>query len=540
MKKNIILAICLLALTVSKGAAQTAPFQIALEPVEISGLNGLQAYAWGQHNGKWLIIGGRLDGLHRRQPFAAFDLAGHNDQLLVIDPASKTKWSAPLSSLPAGLQEQLSSTNMEFYQEGDYLYLVGGYGYSNTVQNHTTYPNLSAVKVPEVIQAIIDGAPFAAHFRQITDTLFAVTGGYLNKIYDTFYLTGGQKFIGRYNPMGPNHGPGFVQVYTNAIRRFKITDDGVSIAINRLPEIYDAENLHRRDYNVAPQIMPSGQEGLTAFSGVFRTDANLPFLNCVNIDSAGYAVNNDFAQYYNHYHCAHAPLYSAANNEMHTVFFGGIAQYYDNAGTLVQDDNVPFVKTIARVARNAAGVMTEYKLPVEMPALLGAGSEFIPLENLPQYPSGVLKLDEFSADTTLIGYIYGGISSTGPNIFFSNTGAQSSASSQIFKVLVLKNTSVGLDILNDQSAAGSLQLQIYPNPNDGAFKVTFRLEKSASAKLILSDAQGKTIRQTVLTDLPVGENTYAYEALPSNPQGIYYLTLETEYGKARQKIILRR
>jgi hypothetical protein len=57
--------------------SQTTPFNIYIEPMNISGLGGLQAYAFGQHNGKWLVVGGRLDGLHRRQPFAAFDLAGH-------------------------------------------------------------------------------------------------------------------------------------------------------------------------------------------------------------------------------------------------------------------------------------------------------------------------------------------------------------------------------------------------------------------------------------------------------------------------------
>lgn len=537
MKKTPILSVLLITLT-AISAAQTAPFQMALEPVEISGLNGLQAYAWGQHDGKWLIVGGRLDGLHRRQPFAAFDQVGHNNQLLVIDPVAKVKWSASLSSLPIGLQEQLSATNMEFYQEGDYLYLVGGYGYSNSVQNHTTYPYLSAIKVPDVIQAIVNASPFTAYFRQITDTMFAVTGGYLNKIYGTFYLTGGQKFIGRYNPMGPNHGPGFVQTYTNAIRRFKIFDDGSAITIEHLPEIYDADNLHRRDYNVVPQIMPSGQEGLTAFSGVFQTGANLPFLNCVNIDSAGYAVNNDFSQYYNHYHCAHVPLYSATHKETHTVFFGGIAQYYDDAGTLIKDDNVPFVKTIASVTRSADGSMAEHKLPVEMPALLGAGSEFIPIENLPQYPNGVLKLDEFSFDSTLIGYIYGGISSTAPNIFFSNTGAQSSASNRIFKVFLIKNVSSGTHQPNAQSS-GTLQMQVYPNPNNSAFKVVFNLVKSTSVKISIRDVQGKLIEQTTLPNLSAGKNVYSIKIDHSNNQGVYYLTLETEYEKATQKTLIK-
>ena len=517
--------------------SQTTPFNIYIEPMNISGLGGLQAYAWGQHNGKWLIIGGRLDGLHRRQPFAAFDVAGNNNQLIVVDPVAQQKWSAPLSSLPTGMQEQLSSTNMEFFQEGDYLYLAGGYGYSNTSTDHITYPNLSAVKVPDVINAVINGTSFTLNFRQITDTMFAVTGGYLNKINNTFYLTGGQKFIGRYNPMGPTHGPGFIQIYTNASRKFIINDNGVTLSVTHLPAIIDATNLHRRDYNVVPQILPTGQEGLTAFSGVFQVGVDLPFLNCVNIDSTGHTVNNAFSQYFNHYHCAHIPLYSATNNEMHTVFFGGIAQYYDSLGILVQDNNVPFVKTIARVTRDASGTMAEYKLPIAMPTLLGAGSEFIPINTVPRYSNEVFKLDDFTADSTLVGYIYGGISSTAANTFFTNTGTQSSASSQIFKVYVIKNSTVGIHDLNEQSI-GTLKMQVFPNPSDGDFVVKFHLNKIAETKISLYNIDGKKIEERVLNNLQIGENTFQRKIKNLDLGGTYILTIETPYEKATQKIII--
>jgi hypothetical protein len=53
------------------GFAQDAPFEVVIAPINIEGLGGLQSYAFGQHDGKWLIVGGRLDGLHRRQPWAA-------------------------------------------------------------------------------------------------------------------------------------------------------------------------------------------------------------------------------------------------------------------------------------------------------------------------------------------------------------------------------------------------------------------------------------------------------------------------------------
>jgi len=518
--------------------AQSTPFNVYLEPVDIPNVGGLQAYAFGQHNGKWLIIGGRLDGLHRRQPFASFDIAGHNNQVLVIDPVAQKKWAAPLTALPVPIQEQLSSTNMQFIQEGDFLYLAGGYGYSGTAGDHITYDKLTAVAVPAVMDAVINGTDFATFFRQITDAQFAVTGGHLSKIYNTYYLVGGQKFEGRYNPMGPNHGPGFIQKYTEQARRFHINDDGTTLSVTHLQAWTDAEQLHRRDYNVAPQIMPDGQEGITAFSGVFQKTVDLPYLNCVNIDSGGYIVNNTFSQHYNHYHCAFMPLYSAHFNEMHTVFFGGIAQFYDSLGIMVQDNNVPFVRTIARVTRDADGAMAEYKLPIEMPALLGAGAEFIPIKDLPIYSNEVIRLDDLSADTTLAGYIYGGIASSASNVFWSNTGTESVASSQIFKVFVVKNTSSTVHELNTQST-GTLRMQVFPNPNHGVFSVKFQVPAATRVWLSISDLNGKLIDREALKNLLPGENIITRK-LPAMAVGNAYLvTLETSTEKATVKTIIQ-
>jgi len=515
--------------------AQTAPFDIYLEPLNVPGLGGVQAFAFGQDNGKWLIIGGRLDGLHRRQPFASFDIAGNNNQLIVIDPVSQQKWTAPLNALSVGLQEQMSATNMEFHQDGNYLYIIGGYGYNNSSASKKTFSYLTAVDVPAVINAVVAGTNFTNSFRQITDTLFAVTGGHLKKINSTFYLVGGNKFDGNYNPMG---NPTYVQVYTNAIRKFTINDNGTTINITHLPVINDVTNLHRRDFNVVPQIFLNGEEGLTAFSGVFQPTVDLPFLNCVDIDSVSYTVNNSFQQYYNHYHCAVLPLYSASNNEMHSVFFGGIAQYYDSIGVLVQNNNVPFVKTIARVTRNSTGAMAEYKLPVEMPGFLGASSEFIPDLNIPHFQNEVLKLDSFINDSTLVGYVYGGISSSAANIFFTNTGAQSSASSQIFKVYVIKRSGVGIHELNKQSI-GSLKLQVYPNPNDGNFLVRFYLNKVTDVKISVFLSDGKKIENTTLPNLNAGQNTYQKKIKNIESGGTYYLTIETPYESATQKILIK-
>jgi len=516
--------------------AQHPGFDIALEPMDIPGLGGLQSYAYGQHNGTWLIVGGRLDGLHRRQPFAAFDAAGNNTQLIAIDPVGQLHWSASLSTLPVSVQEQLQSTNMQSYQMGDYLYLTGGYGYSATAGDHTTFGSLLAIDVPAMLNAVVNGGALTPHIRQISDPLFQVAGGQLRRIGNTFYLIGGNKFLGRYNPMGPNHGPGFVQEYTNQIRPFRLTDDGTNLSIVHLTAYTDSTQLHRRDFNVVPQILPNGAEGITAFSGVFQPTVNLPFRNSVTLDSTGYTVDYAFEQHYNHYHCGVLPLYSAQNNQMHSIFFGGIAQFYDSTGTLIQDDNVPFVKTIARVTRDAAGILSEHLLPVEMPGWVGAGAEFIPVHSLPHYPNEVLQLDALPSDSTLVGYIYGGISSTAENIFFTNTGSQSSANSRIFKVYVVKSPSFG-GPETPSARDRDLGVRMVPNPNQGRFAVRFYLAEGGDVDILLRTSDGKKVEQVSLKALQPGEQEYV--PLTRAQGGLYFITIQTQDWESTQKVVIR-
>ena len=534
MRTIIFIPFFVLACTILSNA-QTTSFQIAIEPVNISGLGGVQAFAYGQHDGKWLIIGGRIDGLHRRQPFASFAESGNNKQLIVIDPVNLQKWYAPLSALTPDLQEQLSSTNMQFHQNGKYLYITGGYGFSGSLDDHTTYGKLTAVDIPNAITAIINKSTFSQYFRQISDSNFAVTGGHLKKINETYYLVGGQKFIGRYNPMGPDHGPGFFQQYTDQVRKFSITDDGINISIKHDQTITDASAFHRRDNNVVPQIFVNGNEGLTLFSGVFQPTANIPFLNSVNIDEKSYTINHSFAQYYNHYHCAVLPMYSQSKNEMHNIFFGGIAQYYDSAGVLVQNSEVPFVKTIANVTRDKAGHLSEYILPVVMPSLLGAGAEFIVLPSIPQFANEVIKLDSIDADKTLVGHIYGGIASTAANVFWTNTGQESKASNQLFKVYIIKHTETAFGKLNSQSING-LQMQVYPNTDEGILSINFFLAQSTAVDLQITDANGKILKKEILTGLSKGENTVQKNIKSLKAGSTYLVTIKTGDIQASQKI----
>uniref|UniRef100_UPI0025FEF03B hypothetical protein n=1 Tax=Winogradskyella sp. TaxID=1883156 RepID=UPI0025FEF03B len=424
-KIHLILVLSLFAIANSFAQDQ---FTVQIEPLTITNAPNVHSFSWGKtNNGKWVIIGGRIDGLHQRQPFAAFQENDNNKSVYVIDPLTNQTWSMSLSVLQASLFEQLQSTNQEFYQRGSTLYIMGGYGYSATQNDHVTYGKLTAIDVDGLATAVINGTLITSFFRQITNNNLAVTGGQLGLLDDVFYLCGGQYFEGRYNPQGPNNGPGFIQNYTDEIRTFEISDDGINLSILNYSAQNDTNNLHRRDYNMSPQIFPDGSEGFTMFSGVFQHSANLPWLNTVDVTASGYTVNNTFNQYLSQYHSAKIPVYDISNNIMHTLFFGGMSQYkLDVNNNLVQDNNVPFVKTISKVARHSDGSMTESSLNIEMPTLLGSGAEFIPLDNNSNYLSDqIIDINNLQDGVTLVGYIFGGIESTQENIFFINNGTQS-------------------------------------------------------------------------------------------------------------------
>lgn len=444
MKRATILALVMGYMVQHIYAQGNFGFDVMLEPIEIAGLPGMQSYTAAQHDGLWLIIGGRRDGLHARQPFNAFPESQNNTDIFVIDPEGLQFWSASVDILPAGLAEQLQSTNMCFNQREDTLYIVGGYGYSATAGDHITYDKLTTVDVPGLMNAVINGADIHSFFKQISDPMFAVTGGHLVWMNNAFYLVGGHRFDGNYNPMG---NPTYTQTYTNAIRTFTVANDGDQLSFTEAETFIDEVHLHRRDYNLIPQVFPDGEEGFTISSGVFQTNVDLPYLYPIDIRPDGYTAVTDFNQYLCHYHTANAGMYDGTTNSMHTIFFGGMSQYYYNGNELIQDDLVPFVKTISRLTRNSDGSLSEYQMNSEMPAFQGSSAEFFYADNLPQYDHQVIKLHEIAADSILIGYVFGGIFSSTKNPFSVNQTNTTSADSQIYEVWLIRNTTNDIDDL---------------------------------------------------------------------------------------------
>ncbi len=422
--------------------------------------NGLQSYDVGVHDGKWLLLDGRTNGLHGfNDDPNNFPPSAQNTVLYVVDPVKRKIATRSLLSSESGLTQDeidsLSVTSAESYQVGKTLYLVGGYGFRQTINDFTTFDVLTAVDVPGLMKWVTHSTKKSAkhYIRQITHPLFKITGGQLFQLSKNkpFLLIFGQDFEGAY------FADNAVQIYSEQIRRFRLHDNGKDLSVDFLssqPTFRDP-NYHRRDLNVVPIISrnSSGKlvSRLDALSGVFTLDTGI-WTVPVAISAKGKPSMADpadpltFKQGMNNYASPTLGLFSKETGDMYTIIFGGISFGFFENGIFQTDSEIPFINQITTVRIDKKGFYTQYLMDEEYPVILstqsnpgnpllfGASALFIPaagLEKL-QYENGVFKLDKLKKPL-ILGYIVGGIQSTLPN---TNTMSDSAASPYIFTVTI--------------------------------------------------------------------------------------------------------
>lgn len=486
--------------------AQQAPFDLSIEEISFPGLPQLQSFAFAQWAGKVLLIGGRRDGLHQRRPFEAFAPAANNASLYLIDIEKQTVVERSLAGFPSALQEQLRASNVQFVQVQERLYLIGGYAYSETADDHITFPMLTSVNVPGLVAAMQrPGAALSPYFSYTTDERMAVCGGQLGYLDGRFLLAGGHRFDGPYNP---NDMPTFVQTYTDEVRVFGIADSDQGPRLTDYATMHDATYWHRRDYNLVPQVLGDGRLAYTAFSGVFQHHTDVPFTNVVDVWGKGYAPSDDFTQYLSHYHSAHAALYDAASRTMHTLFFGGISQFFiDEDGDLAEDPDVPFVRTISHVMRDSAGRLSEHRWPIEMPGYLGAAAAFLPNPLLAKHPHQVIKAEALPAGVPVrLGYLYGGIESTQANVFWENGDSLSAATSRLLAVTITPKAAQAPQL---QAMPTGNPLRISAQARANTLHVSVSLPAAGDAFFWLQDAAGRMVQDWVSE--PDAAGTYELE-----------------------------
>lgn len=430
------------------------PFRIRIEKENFLLSQGLQSYFFGVHDGKWLLLGGRTNGLH------TFDNNTHNfppkrqnTVVYVVDPENKKIIASkaldhPTSGLTQRQIDQLSVTAGQQSQYRDTLYLVGGYGIDTSTGNFNTKSSLTAINIPGLMKWVSSDSKKekATHYiRQTTHPWLQVTGGYM-AITDphlSSLLIFGQNFSTFY--VDNSNG-----AYTRQIRRFQIIDTGEKLFIQPLYASSPNPSYRRRDLNVVP-ILKGNKQAFIALSGVFTIDTGIWTVPVI-IQLDGTSSMSDpngaetFKQPMNNYYSAKIPLYSKKSDNMYIVVLGGLTFGYFSNGIFQVDQGIRFTNQITTISIDKEGKFRQHLMEEEYPVipstganpgeplLFGASAEFIPARQIPSYPNGVLQLDQLN-EPIVIGYILGGIMSTLPHV-----GGQdrkySLASPYIFRVIL--------------------------------------------------------------------------------------------------------
>jgi hypothetical protein len=451
------------------------PFTVeACEDVssQFPGAPRVQSFAFGQWQGRWVFIGGRIAGYHSVGGGAAeFLEKDANRDVWVVDTTvtpAKT-YSAPVAQLPVTfmpVRDQWASAGLLYVQDGAKLYISGGYGRDHEGK-WVTFPVISQVDLPQLIEGVMQGKVPAASIMFTSSPLVQSAGGELIKLSgNDFYLVMGHVFTGTYTAFegqGEKSHDSVSQVYLNEIRQLKIECGAKTGLTVRLVQAFkDDVEFHRRDLNATEFLSPQGV-GLAVYGGVFTPETQLSYSKPIYLmPNQPPLADTSFEQKMNAYNCPRLPIYGKASQTMHTTFFGGISRYSWNSSTSAFVENPRVgnksastyldgmqwsdqISTISKVMAGGNEKTMETVQPNALPAFLGAEAVFIALPDIAraQPSSAILDLDALPRGKTLVGYIYGGIRAF-PYQFPYNKGAAlynsgaapSKVSEMILKVFV--------------------------------------------------------------------------------------------------------
>ncbi|MBC8172737.1 MAG: T9SS type A sorting domain-containing protein [Chitinophagales bacterium] len=503
-------------------AAQPS-FTLFLEEITYEDWPGIHSFAYGTWDERWIIVCGRVDGLHAFLPPNPFPVSDANHFIRMVDPQTGEQWNKSIYDLPLEIANQLRSTNPQYFQRDNYLYVIGGYGKDSLSGDKITFPSLIAIDLEMLSDVLINELDPAPAFRKLDDTIFQVTGGEIEVFNDRVFLFGGHVFTGDYTKPAS---PSFTQKYTNEVRTFLLGDDGITLSVSDIDILYDSILFHRRDLNFEPVLYAGEEKGLAAYSGVFQYDGDFPWLYDIYFHADGtYAQNEECEHRFNNYTCPVMNVFDSASNTMYTTFFGGISQYYfDETDSVIDSDlNIPFVNDITTMVRYADGSCEQIVMPLSFDGLLGSNAIFQLNDEMAHYDNNIIKLHVLDGEYEA-GYIYGGIQAFIPNF------TPSIASNKLYKVKINYTPPEPAEI----AGYPDRYIKVFPNPVRDRIDVQNNSADIIS-EIMLTNSYGKIVYHSE-KDIGFAETEKISVAGFAN--GIYFLQVIMKHQTVIKKIVV--
>lgn len=409
--------------------------QMNLEPESLSfRIPAVQSPVTASLDGKWVIFGGRKAGLHSMDfDPPAFQTFQANDSIWVIDLANAQSYGV---MLPNQYFKYLSASSQLYFQEGSKLYVNGGFTFKDSTATFSNWTSdaFFEIDLPSLISYVMSGGGEptldAVVTKFIRDPFLKVTGGEMIVTNGNFYLVGGQNYDTVYSPSKEG-------IYTNAIRKFRLEQTNSTWTISDTLSLKDTQNLHRRDFNLAEILLPNNEDSLGAviYGGVF-TDKDLAYQNPVYISGLASGnprvqVDTQMKQDVNLYSSAkiNAILGTGSYRTNRTALLGGItykALSTDSTALVIPPISkaLPFSNLISSNYSDGENTIEIVQLPPNqlLSEYLGTNAVFFPKqEYLYGNSASIVDLNMVFQSSekgpVLVGYLYGGILSTGPYAF---------------------------------------------------------------------------------------------------------------------------
>lgn len=414
----------------------------------------LQSFVLATSGDTWLMLAGRTNGMHDFADYTeeSFPHQDFNTNIYVCDAtACKTM---PVSVLPMPYQSMFRATNLQHYQDGNYLYITGGYGENlnptnNILEDWDTYNFMARIDVSGMIAAVNSGNRNAIIESVIfgEDDAVEATGGELFKMGEYFYLTGGHKFNGvfSYKSKGSS-----TQFYLDAVHRFKLSESNGKLVVNDFSKITDGlsdslTQFRRRDLPVTTGLhLKNGllEPSVIMFSGVFTSSQNIipglksdaAFTNPIHIFNDGtYKLDQSYIQTTNIYAAANFTVYDDNTKTLHSTILGGIGEKNGGHG---------FTNKVLTINTPLNGGVTTETQQDSIPSnhMFGAESNII-LSDAKKIAigDGVFDITNMNAGEIMqIGTFYGGIESDVLNPGGFGSGL-SKASNKLWNISIKKN-----------------------------------------------------------------------------------------------------
>lgn len=203
-------------------------------------LEDMYGYAVGKYKDYLLIFGGSI----RSEADEKYANDFPNLDILMIDFRRNRAAAYTSGNLDGLLRDQISSTGMAYHQDGNTLYLLGGYGFSESNYQFITFPYLTAIDLQATVEALLDGKNPVANFFQICDERMAIFDATMDYDGEEFFLINGKSAY-KLEPFSDT--PVYVEEpFTGQARSFRLKGAKESLEISQFQTWYDLEGF--RDY----------------------------------------------------------------------------------------------------------------------------------------------------------------------------------------------------------------------------------------------------------------------------------------------------